>query len=277
MTEDIKTAHTPPSDFDQVRIVWKYELFKYIRSKRLVATLAIVGAVLALMYLLPPALGESYSGTDPESFAGNFIFFVGILIMIIAVLFAADSLVGEFQNRTGYLIFPNAIKRETLFAGKFIASVTVGMAVIALFYVVVAALSMISANGVDDDFLASFGFAAGYLLAATGIGYFISAIMKSSVGAIVLTLLLLLLIIPIVDGFSAVAGVKIEGSVTFASGAISFILMDPYPEDSIMDAGGIEIHNFYPTPSTAAIVLIAYAVVTCLLSVVIFKRKQLAG
>ena len=370
MAEDISRPHVTPSDLDQVRTVWRYEILKYLRSKRLVATLAIVGVILALFYLLPPAFGAGYSGTDSdvemslvpagfsgmdpedlgaaeyigiiprdtimpdtievylnetpylsqdgaiwtyrnvevegrsqnvmlfmdesvygsavsvtydwhvsaESFDSNFIGFVSILIVICATFFAADSLVGEFQNRTGYLIFPNALKRETLLLGKFVASVTVGLVVVALFYVVVAVLSLVSARGVDDDFLSSFGFAMLYLLAATGIGYFISSVMKGSTGAIVLTFFLLMMILPIVDSVSMVSGTKIEASVTFAAGTISYILVDPYPEDTILDDfPGMEFHSFYPTPVTAAIVLLGYALVTCALSAVIFKRKQLAG
>ena len=370
MAEEIVRPHVTPSDFDQVRVVWRYELLKYLRSWRLIATLAIVGAILALIYLLPSVLGDGYSGTDSnvelllspaaysgieqtelgdaiymgiihrdtiepntievylngslylseggdvwvyrnlevdgrtqnallfmdeipynstisvtydwhvsaESFDSNFIGFVSILIVICATFFAADSLVGEFQNRTGYLIFPNALKREILLLGKFVASVTVGVVVVVLFYLVVAALSLVSARGVDDDFLSSLGFALLYLVAATGIGYFISSIMKGSTGAIVLTFFLLFMILPIVDGVSMVSGTKIEGSVTFAAGTISYILLDPYPVDRVSDEiPGMEFHNFYPTPATAAIVLLGYALVTCALSMVIFKRKQLAG
>jgi ABC-2 type transport system permease protein len=368
MAGDIDTAHAVPSDFDQMRTVWKYEILKYLRSKRLFATLAIVGVILALIYILPPVLGENYSGTDSgevlsvvpadfsmidpadlegalyvgfierdtiesgtielsrngmpypsqnganwvyrsidieghsrntvlimddiggseiaatydwhvsaESFDSNFLSFVSILIVICAVGFAADSLVGEFQSRTGYLIFPNAIKRETLFFGKFMASISMGIVVVALFYAVVAVLSLVSARGIDDDFLLSFAFAVAYVLATMGIAYFISAVMKGTTGAIVLTFFLLIMILPIVDSVSMFSGTKIEASVTFAAGTIVYILNDPYPVDEMMDIGMMEVHSYYPTPATAAIVLLAYAAISCVLSAMIFKRKQLAG
>jgi len=368
MAGDIETAHAVPSDFDQMRIVWKYEILKYMRSKRLVATLAIVGVILALIYLLPPVLGEDYNGTDSdvelailpaefsgiessdlgsalyvgiierdtiepdtlelsrdglpypsqnganwvyrsvdidgyssnvvlikedvsgyeiaatydwhvsaESFESNFISLVTILIVICAVGFAADSLVGEFQARTGYLIFPNAIKRETLFLGKFMASISMGIVVVLIFYAVVAVLSLISARGIDDDFALSLAFAVEYVLATMGIAYFISAIMKGTTGAIVLTFFLLFMILPIVDSVSMISGTRMEASVTFAAGTIAYILHDPYPVDEMMDIGMMEINNYYPTPAIAAIVLLAYALITCVLSAVIFKRKQLAG
>lgn len=369
MAEEHEAIHEVPSDSTQVPIVWRYEILRYFRSWRLLAALAIVGVILSFIYLLPPAFGEPYSGTDtevplhivpanpwqlgdigsgipeyvgsvnrtlidegtlevfidgepypsldgdnwvfssreagdlgfnavlfmqnvsgyevtatyewytpPESFASNFIGFVSILVIICVTFFAADSLVGEFQNKTGYLLFPNAVKRGTLFVGKFAASVTMGVVVIGLYYGVVATLSMISARGVDDDYLLSFLLAVEYVVAATAIAYFISSLLKGTTGAIVLTFFLLFMILPIVDAVSMFSGVKIEGSVTFAAGAISYILYDPYPVDSMMDAGmGMELHSFYPTPETAAVVMLVYALVACMLSMVLFKRKQLAG
>jgi ABC-type transport system involved in multi-copper enzyme maturation permease subunit len=368
--EDHQATHAVPSDISQVPIVWRYEILRYLRSRRLMATLAIVGVIILLIYLIPPLSGSSYSGTDTEralyvlpfneylfpdaevspeyvayvnrtvvvtgtievfldgesypsmdganwvfvsqeegdwgfnaillmqdisgsevsatydwhvsseSFDSSFIGFVSILIIVCVTFFAADSLVGEFQNKTGYLLFPNAVKRGTLFVGKFAASMTMGILVIGIFYGVIAVLSAISAGGIDDDYLLSFLFAAEYMFAATAIAYFISSLLKGTTGAIVLTFFMLFMIIPIVDAMSMVSGVKIEGSVTFAAGVITSILVDPYPVDTTSTLGadmGVEFHQFYPTPETAALVMLIYAIMGCVLSMVLFKRKQLAG
>ena len=361
MAEDHNQDHSVPSDLAQIPIVWRYEVLKYLRSWRLVATLAVVALILAMIYLIPPLAGSPYAGTDTdtqlyfvdagggdlgqmalinrtvvvedsvevsidgvtypsleganwmfvsediggavansivftsavnvtlvtatydwhvsaESFDSNFIGFVSILIIICATLFAADSLVGEFQNKTGYLLFPNAVKRSTLFTGKFLASASMGVLILLLFYGILGVLSLISVRGVDDDFLLSFLFAAEYMLAATAIAYFISSLLKGATGAIVLTFFLLFMILPIVDGMSMISGVKVEASVTFAAGAISYVLMDPYPVDSVEEFGmGFTVHSFYPSLGSAAIVMLAYMLVACALSIVLFKRKQLAG
>jgi len=369
MADDHLSTHNVPTDLAQIPIIWRYEILRYLRSWRLMATLAIVGVIILLIYLIPPLSGSAYSGTDTdetlfvvpfnpymypdisslspeyvayvnrsvvmtdtievfldgeaypsldganwvfvselsdgvrfnaillmqdvngtvvsatydwhvtsESFDANFIGFVSILIIICATFFAADSLVGEFQNKTGYLLFPNAVKRGTLFVGKFAASVTMSVLVMGIFYGVIAVLSLVSTRGVDDDYLLSFLFAVEYAVAATAIAYFISSLLKGTTGAIVLTFFLLFMIIPIVDAMSMISGVKIEGSVTFAAGVISAILIDPYPVDTTMDAGmGMEFHQFYPTPEVAALVMLVYIVVGCVLSMILFKRKQLAG
>jgi ABC-2 type transport system permease protein len=365
MSEEVHAHHQVPSDISQIPIVWRYELLKYLRSWRLYGSMIIVFAIVALLYLLPPLLGEPYSGTDtqrtiqvvpagtvpgvpidasygfiersqidtgslvvylddveypsadganwvlmeeeygsssvymlvflqdevgdatvtasyewyisPESFESLFLGFVSFLIIICATFFGADAIVSEFQNRTGYLVFPNPMKRSVLFLGKFGASLTAGLMVVTIFYGVLAALSLVSARGLDDDLLLSFAFAAEYLVAAIAVAYLISSVLKGSTGALVLTFFMFLMILPIVDNVSAFSGVKIEGSLTFSSGVITYILQDPYPVDEAQDFGGFSLNIYYPDQALAALTMAAYAFVSLGLGMYLFNRKQLAG
>jgi ABC-2 type transport system permease protein len=368
MVEDSKSHHGVPSDFAQIPIVWRYELLKYFRSKRIVAAIAIVLVIMSLIYILPPALGHPYTGTDTaveldvmsigsigwqpsmsltvegvaildrtqidsgslelfydgepyaseggavwsltsmevsgstanvvmfmenttgheitatyewytaaDEFESGFLSFAGMLVMICATFFGADAIVSEFQGRTGYLVFPNPIKRTTLFLGKFAASMTSSILLIGILYGGVAILSLFASKGIDDDFVLSFALAVEYLLAAMAVAYVISSVLKGSTGAIVLTFFMFLMILPIVDGMSMVAGVKVEGSLTFAAGAIQYILYDPYPTDSTLEMPGMTFSSFYPDPGMAALVMMSYAVIGLALGILMFKRKQLVG
>jgi ABC-2 type transport system permease protein len=363
MVDQTKQTHEVPQDIMQVPIVWRYELLKYLRSKRLLASVAIALVILSIIYILPPALGMPYSGSDsnsavymptgsdvpgfgdmvqvgllnrsqidldtlvifvngtempaaggnwtiskitfqgqsayavvfltnvtgkvvtasyewytsPESFESFFLSFASILVVICATFFGADALVSEYQNRTGYLIFPNPIKRATLYFGKYAASMTAGIMVMGLFYLGVAILSLISARGIDGDFGLSFLFAVEYLLAVMAVAYLISTLLKGTTGATVLTFFLFIMILPIVDSITIFTGSKFDASLTFAGGVITDILLDPYPVDWSQSIAGFEINNFYPAPATAAIVMLAYAVVAVVVSLILFKRKQLAG
>lgn len=368
MTEEHSTLHDVPGDLAQLPTVWRYELLKYLRSWRLYASIAIVVLVMALLYLLPPILGEPYSGTDterhlwvtpvdgssdipsgpftvyavgvvnrsqidvdslvlyrdgveypfgdgenwflsevkygsasvytvvflqdvsdseitatydwyisPESFMTLFLNFASFLIIICATFFGADAIVSEFQNRTGYLVFPNPIKRSVLFLGKFFASITAGLIVVTLFYVVLIALSMVSARGIDDDTLLSFAYSVEYLVAVMAVAYLISSILKGSTGATVLTFFMFIMILPIIDSVSMFSGVKIEGSLTFSANAITYILVDPYPVDEAVEMGGFRFNSFYPDQVLAAVVMMAYALVSVAMAMFLFNRKQLAG
>ncbi len=357
-----------PADIAQFPVVWRYELLKYLRSRRLLAAIAIVIVVMALIYLLPPLFGHAYKGTDtnaevrisqiqtpirfqglnitaygilnqsnPEpstltlfrngtpfpqgpttwllvpslsvqgvslnnailftsnvtgftftatydwsvsmqDFATRFALFVNLLVIICATFFAADSIVSEYQNRTGYLIFPNPVKRSTLFFGKFAASLSAGTMVVGLFYGCVALLSVATLGGLDKGFGLSFALALEYLVAAVTVAYLVSSVLKGSTGALVLTFFLFLLILPIVDLVAQISNTKIEWSLTFAAGALMWVLVHPYPVDSSQAAQGIGSFGiFYPTPEMAAIVMATYAVIAIVLSVVLFRRKQLLG
>lgn len=279
MSETVKVHRHMPSDMSQVPIVWRYELLKYLRSKRLLASIAIAALVVGLIYAIPILTGDGYGNATTQQFAVNFMQFASILAVICATFFGADSIVGEFQSRTGYLVFPTPMKREVLFLGKFMASMTSGIVVMTLFYLGVGGLSFATVGGVDADFFTSYGFALEYLLAAMAVAYFISSIMKGSTGATVLTFFLFIMILPIIDGISMVSGVKVEGSLSFAGGAIVDILIDPYPVDVKLPGygHGISFYNFYPDPAMAALVMLIYAVVAVILSMVLFKKKQLTG
>lgn len=367
MAEDRIPEKHLPADIAQFPVVWTYELLKYLRSRRLIAAIAVVVAVLALIYFLPPAFGHPYKGTDTnayvtvspftppiqfqgltiygygvvnrsdldpstlvlyrdgerlsdnnwtlspsvsfagftisnailftggnvtghtytatydwavptQSFAALFMNFVNFLVIICATFFGADAIVSEYQNRTGYLIFPNPVKRSTLFFGKYAASMTAGIMVVGLFYAGVMLLSFLTLGGLDKGFGLSFTFAVEYLVAAIAIAYLVSSILKGSTGALVLTFFLFALILPIIDGVSVFTNTKIDWSLTFAAGALMYVLRHPYPVDSTMPVPGFgSFGSFYPTPEMAAIVMAVYAIIALALSLVLFRRKQLLG
>ncbi len=365
VSEELKAQHKVPSDLEQLPVIWRYELLRYLRSWRLYASIVIVVVVMALLYLLPPLIGEGYSGTDtetalwvtptggppdspvpvyavglinrsqidtdslvlyrdgteypsaggtvwflteveygsatvytimfledvtdseitatydwyisPESFESRFLNFASFLIIICATFFGADAIVGEFQNRTGYLVFPNPMKRSVLFVGKFMASITAGLMVVVFFYAVLAGLSLVSARGLDDDLLLSFLYAVEFLLAAMAVAYLVSSLLKGTTGATVLTFFLFIMILPIVDSVSMFSGVKLEGSVTFSAGAMIYVLTDPYPVDESQDFGAFSLNVFYPDPALAHVVMLVYAVAAAALGIWLFNRKQLAG
>jgi ABC-2 type transport system permease protein len=377
MEQDAGSGRRLPSDLMQVPIVWSYELLKYFRSWRLVASVVIVVAMLAMLFALPPAFGRPYTGTDtdrvlwvqdfgglnitipgfptPENYAainrslvdedslalrldgapypsangmnwiytelsfadelpsfmggssrlnvimfmenvtgravtatyewsttkedfnGLFLAFASILIIIAATFFGSDAIVGEFQNRTGYLVFPNPLKKWVLFTGKFAASITAGLVVTVLFYAGVTLLSFLTVGGVDDDFGLSLLFAIEFLVAATAVAYLISSLLKGSTGATVLTFLMFIIILPIIDSVSTFTGTKIDASLTFAAGITGYIVLDPYPVDTSAELYGFTYYSFYPEPWVAAVVMFAYAAAAIALSLVLFYRKQLSG
>lgn len=270
----------PPDDLSQAYIVTRYELLKHLRSKRLWGILAIEAIILVLILAVPPLAGSDYSNNAAD-FAQDFFGWTKILIIIGATLFAGDALVSEFQNRTGYLIFPNPVKRLTYFAGKFAATMLIMVLVLGIYYGATSVFSLAITGGVSALTLNSLALALLFALAASGVGYLISSIMRGGTGALVLTFALLFLIMPIVDGVLTFAKVKPDFSLTFIGDSIQHIMESPYPQDFVTDIpmpGGetMEIANYYPDPTLAVVGMFIYAVVTIVIAIWLFDRREMA-
>ncbi len=282
-----ETFDTPPSDVRQVMTVAYYELYKYVRSARMVGIFALAALIIALILIIPPALGQEYP-KDPAYFAQRFFLWSSVLIVVGATLFAGDSLASEFQSRTGYLMFPNPVKRWVYFTGKLLASLLTMSFVISVFYIVVSLLTIWHSQSFSDLTYRSFGLSLLYIVAAVGVGYLVSAIMKGATGALVFTFAILFLIFPILDGVLSFAGAKPVFSVTFSAEAISYIMQTPYPTDQKLtlptggafgEGGGstVQVWNYYPDVSTAALVMVIYALVAIAAALVIFHRREMAA
>jgi ABC-2 type transport system permease protein len=267
----------------QVVLVARYDIYKHLRSRRLLGFLVLEALLLILILALPPLLGHNYN-MDPNGFMSNFTGTntINLLLAVGATLFAGDAIVSEYQNRTGYLIFPNPVKKSVLFAGKFLAStIIIGGAV--LIWYGVAMISGIAVTG-SVTILAVYSLllALLYAIACIGVGFFLSALMKGSTGALVFTFALLFLILPIVDStVGAVGGVKPDVSLTFAGGTVGYIMETPYPVDAVrtMHVGGqnLTLYSWYPDVTIAVIVMLGYCVVLGALTMVLFKRREMVG
>jgi ABC-2 type transport system permease protein len=359
MTDGGPIKRTLPTHLAQMLTVTKYEMLKYLRSRRLVGCIAVITLIVALIYVIPLALNQPYSGHitmelqmkpnlfDPsgsssydslnhshildesivisidgteiprttnwtyssagnvvmiyqnvtalagkqvvadfdfkepaKNFASNFMQFASTLIIICIVFFGADALVSEYQTRTAYLLFPNPVKKEVMFLGKFLASFIASLLMVGLFYGLIVVLSLLSVGGVAFYLPLSFAFATLFLLSILAVAFFISSVMKGSTGAIVLTFFLMFMILPIVQSVGMISGMKMWFLVTFTGDLASTSLSwDHYPVDSVENFPGMgfTLYNYYPDPGTSVAVMVAYLIVFAALSMYLFKRKELTG
>ena len=280
MTETItknwtKTNLITPSDIKQVGTVAKYDILKYLRSRRLMGMIAIEALVLLLITALPPLLGNSYAKTADE-FINSYVMFVTTLIVIGATLFAGDAIVSEFQGRTGYLLFPNPVKRWTLLAGKFIASVAAMFAVLIIYYGVALAMGLAITGGFSTLGVESLLIAMLYSVAALAVGYLVSSLMKGSTGALILTFALFLFILSIVTQVLSLGDVDPWFILTFAGQTVGNII-------GISSAGGtgngsgLTTNTFVPDIGVSIGVMIAYTAGALLLSYFFFNRREMSA
>jgi ABC-2 type transport system permease protein len=269
-----------PSDAEQVFLVAKYDILKHVRSKRLLAIGIILGLVLALVTFL-----GTYNNPDPHNvaaFVGNYAGFVNTLVVIGVTLFEGYAIVSEFQGRTGYLLFPNPVKKSSLYAGKFLASVAIMSLVIVVYYAVAIIIGLVYTGGFTELSVYSMLLAILYGMAATGVAFLISSVMKTSTASLVLTFFMLFMILTIVSTVFQVAHVKPDGELTFAGGTISDIMVTPYPVDRMNTTIGNtnqtlpfpQYHSeVWPAVATEFVWLIA----TGALGYVAFKRREMVS
>ena len=115
------------------------------------------------------------------------------LAAIGAVFFAGDAIAGEFESKTGFLLFTNPIKRVVLWTGKYLAGL---IAVASADNLSPISLSLLRcgdlSSGAYRRYFGSFGLCLLYASAVLSLTFFFSAISKGSMGATVMTLALYL-------------------------------------------------------------------------------------
>lgn len=265
----------------QAMTVMKYDMLKHLRSKRLLGMLAIEAVLLLLISAL--VIGEV---AQPfTSTMSGYASLASTLVIVAATLFAGDAIVSEFQGRTGYLLFPNPVKRSSIFLGKFLSAVLATALVVVIYYIVAIVISAVVSSDLEhlDLAFASLGLALLYSVAAVGLGMLVSSFMKGSTGSLILTFFLLFLILPSVDSIFSLVSYPPTPSLTFASMAISAVLNVPYPPETnmmVIPLEGLgEFVTYIHTPPviTAVAVMIVWILATMGLAYLLFRRREMSA
>ena len=104
------------SELGKLGIVISYEFLKHIRRARLWVVLGLALLADLAILILIPVLQDGYP-KDVLSMA--MLLTVGpSMASLGAVFFAGDAIAGEFEGRTGFMLFTNPIKKVTLWTHK---------------------------------------------------------------------------------------------------------------------------------------------------------------
>lgn len=259
------------TDLSQTWIVAVYEIRKYLRGRRLLGMLVLVAVIVALLLAVPPLVGSKYA-TTPDDFVAGFAEFTGLLIVLSGALFAADALSSEHEKRTGYFLFPNPVRRETIVAGKFLASLAAAGFIVLLYYAAAAVSAWAITGSLSWDIALSAAYAFAYMVCVVGVAFLLSSLLKGTVTATVLTFFLFTLVFALVEGILRAADVSPWFLPSAASGIIRDVLAPPTP---LPGPGGRLDVGFVPDVPTSLAVFGAYFVISAILAVLVFRRKEL--
>jgi ABC-2 type transport system permease protein len=264
-----------PSGLTQCGIQTEFEFLNYLRSTRFYILLAIVAtigiAIMAVMYVYKP---PTYLSSPMAFYSVWWGSIVGLCVILTGIFFGADAISTEFQNRTGYYLLPNPIRRSSIYLGKFIASFLASAIAIGVYATITIADGAIYfGSNVPYQFGESFVFALGYIYPILGVSFFISSVFKNNSYSILVTAILLLF------GFSYITPLMTALSnsepwyvLTYGAGIIANVLSSSgYPAHEVVIAGS---SSYNATIPEGLVIMLAYFAITTLLGLVLFEKKD---
>jgi ABC-2 type transport system permease protein len=265
-------------EFEKLRVVIGYEFLKHIRRKRLYVILGLTLLTELAVLILLPVLQGSY----PDSvMAMAAILTIGPGLAVVgAVFFAGDAIAGEFESKTGFILFTNPVKRVTFIVGKYLASVAAVIILVTFGYLIIC-ISLLSIYGsIPVETLNSFGLALLYGGSVISVTFLFSAISKGAMGATVITLALIMVIDPIVSTVLMITDTPYwfllstaGDSIATVYGGYDLFLQGFVPAEHV-DQIPFELEN--PDVGLTTLAMVIYLVVGFSLSIFISRKRQLA-
>lgn len=279
MTQPQTVSSNPvPGSLTQVVVVTKYSFLDYLRSRRFIILSVItvlIGVLLTAAVAQYRPLAFTASSLDFYSnWWGNATTFVVILS---GVFFGGDAISGEFQNKTGYFTIPNPIRRSSIYIGKWLAAFIASTIILGIFTVITVGNGLYYFGlDIPSQFVQSLLFTWLYLVSVLGFTFLFSALFKSSAIAILVTVILFLfgfgIIELVVENF---AGIEPWFLLTYGAAIISHVFVVPYPPHvTTIDAGPLNLTMYVPTIPEGIAIMVVYFLVTVVLGLVLFERKE---
>jgi ABC-2 type transport system permease protein len=264
-----------PSGLAQCGVQAEFEFLNYLRSTRFYILLAIIAtigmAIMAVMYVYRPS---TYLSSPMSFYSVWWGTVVNLCVILTGIFFGADAISTEFQNRTGYYLLPNPVRRSSIFIGKWIASFLASAIAIGVY----AAITLVDGaiyfgSNVPYQFGESFVFALFYIVPILGVSFFISSLFKDNSYSILLTAILLLFgfnfITPLITTLSNSEPWYV---LSYGAGIIANVLSPSgYPPHEVVLAGS-SLYNA-SIPEGLAI-MFTYFGVTLILGIVSFEKED---
>src|SRR6266581_497099 len=257
-----------PSSVSQIGTITKYELINYFRSRRFFVLLIIGLIISALLTALVGYYRPSSFLSSPLNFysfwwAGSITF----VIILSGIFYGGDAISGEFQNKTGYFLVANPLRRSAIYIGKWLGALTASVIMLAAFTAIAIGNGVYYFGpSIPYQLWVSVLFGLLYLIAVLGFTFFFSSLFKSSSISILVTAILFLFAFMLIQSLVE-ALVKIEPwfLITYGAQIVTNTLVDPYPTTSTQGFGPNAFTSYATTIPEGIAILSAYFLVTAVL------------
>lgn len=262
MMDDLRSFNR--DDCRQAGIVARNEIRKFVRGKKLYLCIGIVILIWALMTFLPYVFGDGLHGTAGSIFS-SYIMWVTLICLLLGVLFAAGTVVSEFEERTALVLFTRPIKKSSIYLGKFLACYAIEALMILIYYLASFLVAVATGGGSMDGFFQSLMLALAYLFAVTGIALLFSSFLKKASTAVILTFVFLLMLFPIIE---AVIILNVHGGTWWLLDSLSDTIQTCIPALQTSETGAVHaVRDFFA--------LLVWGLVPGIAGFLIFQRREL--
>jgi ABC-2 type transport system permease protein len=291
--QQTNSATTVPGSIAQVRIIAKYTLLDYFRSRRFAILFVLVLVISALLTIVFAWKRPSAALLNPLAFYSTWWGTSATLVASLAgVFFGGDAISSEFQNRTGYFVVPNPIRRSSIYFGKFLAAVTAA-SIMLLIFAAITVVNQLYYFGPDvpGAFLESASFDWIYLLAVLGFAFFLSSAFKNGSYSILVSAVFLLFGFALIQMIiQELVGVEPWFILSYGSGIVSDVLYVwcatmltgycitglPHVTTTTTTIGSnvITVTTYNAGIAEGLLIMVVYLAVTGVLGLVLFERKE---
>jgi ABC-type transport system involved in multi-copper enzyme maturation permease subunit len=173
----------------------------------------------------------------------------------------------------------NPLRRSSIYIGKWLGALIASAIVLAIYAGITIGNGLYYFGAsVPYQFAESLSFSTLYLIAVLGFTFFFSSLFKSTSMSILVTAILFLFAFSLIQLIvSSLVQVEPWFIITYGSGIIGNVLVDPYPTTQpIRGAGpsGRAGMTYAATIPEGIIILLAYFIATAILGLVLFERKE---
>ncbi|MGA1976100.1 MAG: ABC transporter permease [Conexivisphaerales archaeon] len=280
MTQSTKvTRSSLPSSGSQLITVAKYEFRNYFGSRRFYVLLAIALIVSALLtYVVAVRRPTSFLDNSLDFYSSWWGRIAGLMVILSGIFFGGDAISAEFQNRTGYFLVPNPVRRSSIYVGKWISAFLAAVIILAItLAITIANAFYYFGPTIPNQLVLSVAFSFIYLASVMGVTFMFSSLFKSSSYSILVSAILYLFVFSLVEELvSTIVQIEPWFIPTYGASIIANVMTVPFPAHVVTEAISkrISLTIYTATIPEGLEVLLGYCLISAILGLVLFEKKD---
>ncbi|MEM3519140.1 MAG: ABC transporter permease [Candidatus Hadarchaeales archaeon] len=255
-------------DIEQMLTVAKYEIKKYVKGRRVLATVILIIPIslLAIYFVANTKLTQ-------YDFIDDYFMILTLISAVIGILYGSDAISSEFAQKTGYVTLAMPVGRVWMGMGKFLAAAALASVSIVIPFAMGVVYMVAVYGSLPSGLLLSLGHLILYGLATMSAAFAISAAFSGEVLPVIISYFVFIIIMPYIEALILAWAIEPWFFLTFARKLVPYFSMSPPPPRRVFTTAGVTYS--YPRPSVGVAVTIVYLVVGLAIAVYLFWRKEM--